>query len=253
MIDIHTHILPQIDDGAKSPSMSIEMLKNSKIQGVDTIVATPHCCPKSESDIDVFIKRREKSYTILNEYIKNIDNIPDIKLGCELKIETDFSDFKNIDKLCIEDTNYILVELPYSQWKPYIYDVLYNLIIHNFRPIIAHIDRFYTHKKDFKNLLELDLIYQVNADAFISKKIRKIMPYYFKNNMINIIGSDMHNIYNRPQRINEAYKIINKYYGNQCVYYFKRNAENIINNKSINALTFKKKNIFTRLIKHNTI
>lgn len=246
MVDIHTHVLPGIDDGSKSPEMSLEMLRESKAQGVDTVIATSHCYLKHEDDVDDFLKRQKESYKLLMDNIKHEEELPDIKLGCELKIETDFSGFKNIDKLCIEGTNYILIEMPYTAWMPFVYDVLYNLTIHGFRPIMAHIDRFYTHKDDFKNLWDLDLIYQINADSFIIPKVRKIMPFYFKNNMVQLIGSDMHNTNTRPQRIGEAYNIIDEYYGKECTYYLKKNSDDIINNKSIEFHTFKKKNVFKR-------
>ena len=62
MIDFHSHILPQIDDGAQNIKMSLDMLSESYRQGVRTVVATPHCYIANEYDIDIFLERREKSY-----------------------------------------------------------------------------------------------------------------------------------------------------------------------------------------------
>ena len=151
MVDIHSHILPGIDDGSESVEMSIQMLRDSMAQGVDTVISTSHCYLREESDIDAFLEKRQKSYDILTKAVQKEKNpLPKIRLGAEVRIDNDVSRFKNLEKLCIEGTNYILIEMSYSKWHQSVYDALYSMTLKNMRPVMAHIERFLLMKKSLK-------------------------------------------------------------------------------------------------------
>ena len=238
-----------MDDGSDSVETSIAMLRESWNQGVETVVATSHCHVKQESDIRDFIKKRSDRYKLLMEAVTKIkDPMPDIRLGCEVHLDRDISKYEGLEELAIEGTDYILIEMPYSIWNTYLYDALYSMTLRKLRPIMAHIERFYTHVDEFSNFADLDLIYQINAESFLNTNTRKILPYFFKNNMVQLIGSDTHNTGSRPQRILEAYKKIETMYGSDCVDYLIKNSRMILDNKYIDFYNFKKNNIFKRLV-----
>ena len=250
MIDMHSHILPGIDDGSDSIQTSLDMLYESRNQGIQTVVATSHCYIKTEEDITAFLEKREKSYNLLMEAIdKEKEELPKIVLGCEVHLDRNISKFENLEKLCIDGTDYILLEMPYGHWNSSLYDAIYSMTLRKMRPVMAHIERFFTHRDDFPNLQELGVVCQVNAESFILPGMGGVINYLVKNRMIQLVGSDMHNTDRRPQRLLPAYKRIERLYGMECVDYLLKNSHMILENRYIKYFDFKKKNIFSRLVK----
>ena len=248
MIDFHSHFLPQIDDGAQKVSVSLDMLSESYKQGVKTIIATPHCQINTENDIDVFLQLRNKSYKILKDAMA-MDNrhFPKIVLGCEYQIFKPCRNFEKLRSLCIENTNYILVEMPYSRWNENYYDYLYELTLNDMRPIIAHIERFISKKKEFYNLFSLDLLYQVNAGSFLSPLTRKHIPDLFTCGAVQFIGSDMHNMDKRAPNMKEATDRIIKSYGNSCFDTLLGNAEAALKNEPVKRINYEQMPFFKKL------
>ncbi len=248
MIDVHSHILPMIDDGSTSIKESIDMLLESKKNGVKTVIATPHCYVRCEEDIVEFLKKREESYNILMDAISSQEeSLPDIKLGCEVHMECDISKFDLIKKLAIDESDYILIEMPYGIWNNELFDILYEITLKNLKPVIAHIDRYFEHKDFFGAFFELDLAYQINASSVIDLKMNSEINYLFENAMVQLIGSDMHNTKTRPTRILQAMERIKKIYGDECADYLCNNSRKLLKNEKIEIYDFKKKNILKRI------
>ena len=164
MIDCHSHIIPNIDDGAESVEMAMEMLKQSAKHGVTDIISTSHCYPRYAQSIDHFLEKRTNGFEMLKDAIKesNID-VPRIHLGSEVNMITDIAEFSNISKLCIEDTKYILIEMPYTPWKEWMFDSVYRLTLMGLKPIMAHIDRFL-----FQDKALLDTLFELDAQINLS-------------------------------------------------------------------------------------
>ena len=217
---------------------------------IKKIVATSHCRIKKESDIGVFLEKRKNSYNTLMEAIDKLSEpMPEIRLGGEVLLERDIGNFDRLEELCIEGTDYILIEMPYTMWHEILYDSLYAMTLRKIRPIMAHIERFYVHKDDFNNLLDIDLIYQVNAESFIKKGMRNVIDYFIKNQMVHLVGSDMHNMDTRPQLIPDSYHCIEKTYGPECVDYLIKNSKIVLDNQYIQFFDFKKRSFFDKLFK----
>ena len=250
MIDFHSHCLPEIDDGAKDVNMSIEMLHDSFLQGVRTVVATPHCYLKDEDYIDEFIEKRNNSYNILTEAVKNQDKpCPEIILGCEFHPMKEISDVEVLKKLCIGNTDYLLVEMPYRQWKESHFELLHSLSVHGITPIMAHIERYWDKRELFSNLYSLDVAYQINAESFIDKRDRKNVEKLFSEGAVNIIGSDMHDTKVRKSYMQDAKKQIEMLYGEERFSYLMSNASKILNNEPIEKKDFIEKGFFEKLFK----
>lgn len=248
MIDFHSHILPHIDDGAQNVQISLDMLAESYRQGVGTVIATPHCRIASEKDIDIFLEKREKSYEILKNAIKNDKReLPEIVLGCELQVSGNVRHFEKLLPLCIENTSYILVEMPYTRWNEDCYDFLYELLLNGMRPIMAHIERFLNKRKDFYNLYSLDLLYQVNADSFLSPFVRGQLPDLFSSGAIQFLGSDMHNMTRRPTMMKKASERIIKSYGEQRFKQLTDNAALALKNEPVPVIKYEKMSFFKKL------
>ncbi|MBQ7040261.1 MAG: hypothetical protein IJN39_06805 [Clostridia bacterium] len=207
MIDIHTHCLPGLDDGASDVNESMEMLIDSRKQGVRVCVATSHCTLHHPLGLKEFISGRELAWQKLKAKMEQTEaELPKVLLGAEVYLDHDISDFPELEKLCIGTTNYMLVEFSRETMSPLIPDWLYELTVRGIKPIVAHLDR-YMEWEDILNLTTgTDIIYQLNADNFMSffgrRHIKKILEY--ERNYI--ISSDMHNTSERASKMHDAYK-----------------------------------------------
>ena len=158
---------------------------------------------------------------------------PKILLGAEVHIKSFLTDLKKIDKLAIEGTDYILIEMPYSSWKQEHYESVYNCTVYGLKPIIAHADRYIERAEKFRHLKAFGAIFQINADSFLSKSLRKKILKLFYGGYAHILGSDMHNCDVRPNRMKEAYEAISSNYDARFLDYINKNAERALDNKNV--------------------
>ncbi len=218
MIDFHSHILPGIDDGAQDIEEAISMLEYSKSQGISTMVATPHYY--TETSIDDFIAQRENSYNTLKEECKkrNID-IPNIILGAEVYLTNDLFEAGDINKLSIDGTKTILIEMPYSYWHDIYYDKIFHLTSkYHLKPVIAHLDRYIMADKKSVNiskLLSMEVRVQINSDTLVYDK--KLAKKIFRKDLIDVLGSDTHNNDYRKSSLREAYDLLKNKLGEDAV------------------------------------
>ncbi len=247
MIDFHSHILPNLDDGPKDVKTSLEMLKSAKADGIETVVSTSHIYITDEESIDNFLLRREKAFDILKDAINcSKADYPEIVLGSEIHIRRAIGDYRRLDELKIGNTNYILLEMPYSEWKEGHLETVYDIKSRGLRPIMAHIERFYEYRNMFDDLKSIGVKFQVNADSFLEKSTRKIMYELFQNGYIHLLGSDMHNMDSRNNNLKEAYKVIEEKFGKEYSDYLIDNANKFfkgeeITDRELPKLSFAKK------------
>lgn len=226
MIDIHSHVLPEVDDGARSVEESLQMLRDSYNQGVEACVATPHCTVHNNDSINDFCKKREEGFLRLKPYLD--ESCPRIILGGEIYLDNDLSRYEDIKKLCIGDTDFMLVEFPFRKQSKQIADWIYSLTIMGITPIIAHIDRYPNWKKLMEELSELNVIYQLNATIFLSMGTRHIAKKILEKNEIFIVSSDMHNTDVRCSYMEKAYMRAEKMYPLDVDELFGENAKKIL-------------------------
>lgn len=249
MIDVHSHILPAFDDGAKDETTALQMLASSAAMGVTEIVSTSHCYPYSSEDAEGFLKRRDEAYERLLEKAAEINaEIPRIRLGCELHLTCDLSQMQSLNKLCISGTDYLLLEMPSSPWSDTILDIVYKLSISGIRPIIAHMERNLDQKREFLSaIFSLDVLFQINAESLGISKLKKPIDKLFENKLVHMVGSDMHNMTSRKPNMSSAEKYIKKRYGAECWEYLMANAKAVLENRYISfraMRSFKKKGLF---------
>lgn len=214
MIDFHTHFLPNIDDGAKDVETSLEMLRCAKSDGINTVVSTSHIYITDQSSIDEFLLRRQASFSLISDEVLNNSSIyPEIELGAEVHIRGGIGDYERISDLKIGNTNYILLEMPYSEWNESHFETVYDITSKGLVPVMAHIERFYNYRDLFDNLKSLGVKFQVNADSFLEKQGRRELLELFQNGYVHLLGSDTHNLRSRPNNLKKAYEIIREKYG----------------------------------------
>lgn len=230
-IDFHTHIIPEIDDGAKDIDMSLAMLCCAQEAGAETVILTPHI--SSTENIGKFLKKRDKQVGILKDAMKKEwYPYPEILTGAEVLLDGALSEQKNVSSLCIEGTELILLELPYAPWNSWYNNEIYNLISkHNVTPVMAHIERYLKSPKDIaklSTLVSFGVKFQVNASSFLSFSGRRVIRALAAEGMISAIGSDCHNMSRRSPDIKRALAAFERNFGDEFIDYMYKKSSDLL-------------------------
>lgn len=208
MIDIHSHIIPGIDDGSKSMEMTLEMLRNAEKSGTKKIVATPHYLMEyGEATINEVKDHVQKINSIVNAEGINIEVYAGQEVYFTHKIISDYLE-GNIGT--INDSRYMLIELSMRSQEKDVFDTLYELQVRNIIPIIAHPERYkYIINKPsvINNFINEGYLFQMNAGSLqgaFGESVRKTAEILVSNGIYNFIGSDAHNITSRSVGISDA-------------------------------------------------
>ena len=190
--EYHCHILPGIDDGAKDVETSLSMIEMMKAQGIERIVATPHFYAHRESSAAEFLKKRQAAF----EKIRDRSPIKNIYLGAEVAVEHGISELKDIEKLAVEGTRMILLELPYRAYSKWMSEEIYNIGAEfKLRVMLAHVHRYleYYSKDELEGILSAKAVMQVNNEAFSGWKEKKLVKRLISDGKEFAFGSDAHN------------------------------------------------------------
>ena len=223
MLDLHTHILPNVDDGSKSVEMSIAMLREEARQGTEDIVLTPHFYAHRHSP-ERFLSRRERAMEKLNEAIGDEGGLPRLHPGAEVAYFDGISRVDGIDRLCIADTRCMLVEMPFCKWNRHILDDVFQLKHYlGIQPILAHVERYMRFQPSgmVDELSEGGLLIQANASFFTRWPASVKAMHMLKKRCIHFIGSDCHDLENRPVNLSAAVDNIEKKLGEPAVKYLR--------------------------------
>lgn len=211
MIDFHSHILPEMDDGSESVEMSLAMLRESKRQGVDLICSTSHFYA-DEEDPASFLRRRSEAYGRLAAAMENPKEYPRILLGAEVLYFPGISVAEEVRGLMLKGTLFLLVEPPMMQWSDTMLDEVEDCgkTFHCI-PVIAHIDRYMRILDDytlFDRIRGRKLLIQVNASFFIHRDTRDFALECLQEDRFQMIGSDCHNMDDRCPNMGDAASVI---------------------------------------------
>ena len=213
--DIHSHILHGIDDGPADFEQTKELLNRAVQTGVDKILATPHFYAERHSLTERLNIATER-YIQLCEFVSQ-NGIPlSILKGFEVRYFEGISRIDVLSKLCINDSNVLLLELLYIPITEKIVEELLNLRYLGYNIVLAHVER-YTKISGFKNLKplisNLEVLVQCNSDSFISGNFQRSAFKLLKEGAVSFVASDMHSIERRPPNLKEAFDIIKKKFG----------------------------------------
>ncbi len=229
MIDFHVHLLPGIDDGSKNIKMSAAMLMESKRQGVEISVATPHYY--FNKPLDKMLKKRQKAYDKLIKYAeKNKLEFPEIVLGFEVYLSDEIYRQDNLESLLINGTNTMLIEMPYGKWNDKVFARLDFLAEKDFDIILAHPERHITvnGEKEYNRLFDYGFAGQLNAAALVNPKTREFAYKLIKDGRIKVLGSDAHNLGTRANFIGLAADFIRKNLGEEYLNKINQEAEHYL-------------------------
>lgn len=220
IVDFHTHILPGIDDGSKDVKESIAMLELEAQQGITHIVTTPHFYANHDHPKQ-FLERRKKAEEKLFEEMKKHENLPKVSIGAEVFYFRGISEFENLDSFRILGTRCVMIEMPMITWSKGMYAELKSIKQkHDLIPIIAHVDRYlglFKNHEIMEYLSELPVLVQANANCLAGGLVSGRMMKYLKNDQIHLLGSDCHNMTNRPPNLGNVIQKIEKKLGKEKI------------------------------------
>ena len=208
MIDLHSHVLPGMDDGSKSVEESLEILRASQAQGVRIMAATSHFYPHENSPHQ-YLHRRHRALAALEEAME--PGMPRLLPGAEVYYFDGISRTEDVGELHIRGTNLLLLEMPFSHWTDRMVAEIKDLNdMPGLRVLLAHIERYMQWQKPkvWDELLEYGVLMQSNAEFFLSWRTKRKATRMLKERRIHFIASDTHNTASRAQRIGEALEVI---------------------------------------------
>ena len=215
MIDFHSHILPQIDDGSSGVKESLEMLEELSLQGVDTVVSTSHFYATQRSPQE-FLARRERAFEQLKARLP--ENAPRILLGAEVLYFPGMSRMDELSTLCIEGTNILLLEMPFRPWSEHMIREVHDLARSGrYTLMMAHIERYYDDQpvSVWDDLLGEGVLMQSNADFFLPFFAGRKALRLLREDRIHLLGTDCHNMTSRPPQMDEALRVIRRRLGEE--------------------------------------
>ena len=237
MIDIHSHLLFGVDDGSRTLEESVHVIKKLSEVGYTDIILTPHYINDS-----TYVSTREENLDVLKRLkvglIRNNVNV-NLYLGNEIYIDSEIANLlKNNIISSLNDTRYLLIELPMSGENEIYYDVFLDLINMGYKVILAHPERYISFQKDFNKvyeLKELGVLLQSNVGSILGdygRGAKKTIKRLLKENLITFMGTDIHHNKEEYTFVLKAKKKMGKYLTQKQINnIFENNAKVLLNDK----------------------
>ena len=213
IIDIHSHFLPFVDDGSDSIESSITVLKQACDQGVTDIILTPHYRGEYKEDGQSLLQK----FNAFKETVKDNNFNVNLYLGREIYITKDYK--KEIEQCAyhtLNESKYVLIEFDFCDEQD-IVNVVYELKIKGYIPIVAHLERyFYANIDTAYQIKQTGGLIQINAQSIVQPEWyeqKRLVKQLFKENLVDFVCSDMH--VDRQCLMEKAYKKVVKKHGKE--------------------------------------
>jgi len=197
-VDMHSHLLPGLDDGAVTMHETLHYFKLMKQWGYRKCIVTPHIFSgvynnSPENILPVYEKVKE-------ELIKAEIDI-ELEVAAEYMLDDSFMELlkQNEQILCFGD-QYVLIEMPFAAPSPYIESAIFNLIIKGFKPILAHPERYTYYFQDlayYSRLIDMGCLFQVNMlslSGYYGKNVKQVALTLIDYGLVSFIGTDLHHL-----------------------------------------------------------
>lgn len=252
MIDIHSHILPGVDDGAINDKEAIKMAQEAVYVGIKTIVATPHHKNKNyQNEKAKIVNEVNRLNKVFEKSLIPIKLLP----GQEVRAHDRLIKEINQGKIqTLNDTKYLLLELPSDHVPSSTEQLIFDIQQIGIVPIIAHPERnkeLHQNPNKLYTLVTQGALAQATAGSItgmFGRKVKITANQMLEHHLIHFVGSDAHNL--EPQNfkvLKNGYEIIRRKHGVNMQKNLKESAQNLINNENINQnepLRIKKKKRF---------
>lgn len=228
-IDIHTHILYDVDDGSQDIETSLLMIQKAVSDGTESIILTPHVQSRPQK-VERSVHRER--FDILKERVREEGIHVNLYLGAEVLYRSHLEPDWN--ELSLAGTKYVLLEFSMQEHSP-VEDVVYDVTRMGYIPIVAHVERYpYVDFDLMRRIKDLGAMIQVNATSILGldKKVHKKHPMkMLKDGLVDIIASDTHHITYREPNLLDCYTYLKKYFNqDELDAWFYLNAKRILDN-----------------------
>lgn len=240
IIDIHSHILPGIDDGARDIEESLEILTALVEQGVREIIATPHVISGVYNNTREII---DQKITKLNAALRESALPIIVYPGAEVYCEPNALEKVHKEKLSLAGSRYVLVESDMQRFPVNIEELLYEFQVEGYFPILAHAERYNEFRGNFNLLIDLankGIYVQMNAGSLLGdygSEIEKLAHKILNMGCVHAIASDVHGLRKRPILLKEVYNFLSENYTEELAkLLLEKNPTNIIKNKELESM-----------------
>ena len=208
LVDLHSHVLPQFDDGSDSVEMSLAMLRREAEQGVDVVCATSHYYAHREG-IDTFCERRAEALERLSSVLTA--ELPRVLPAAEVAYFPHMEE-QDLTPLCIQGTRTLMLEMPFADWTSLQTEAVEALVLDcGYQVVLVHPERFCFSKSNrhkLEKLAELPIGLQVNAGSLLRWGTRRLALDLLQLAHWPLLGSDCHNLTSRPPNLKEGRKVV---------------------------------------------
>lgn len=194
--DMHSHLLPGIDDGSPDAATSVAYIKAMMKLGYEKFITTPHIYP------DLYPNTRETilaAHGVLKQKLKEEQVDVEIIPAAEYFIDDLFADrLKNKEPLLTIHKNWVLVEISFMTPPPDLNNILFDLIVHGYQPVLAHPERysFYHNQKEiFHRFKDQGCLLQINLlslSGYYGRGVQEAAQYMLQEKIVDLIGTDLH-------------------------------------------------------------
>lgn len=228
-VDFHTHILPGMDDGSRSPAESLQMLRECTRCGVEYVVLTPHFYADRE-DPGRFLSRRAGALEKLTAVCTGEE--PNLIPGAEVAYFDGITAMEELSAMRIGNTAGILIEMPCRTWSERMVEDLLEIQCRpGFSVIVAHIERYADRQSEdtLRRLVSAGIRMQANADFFSGMFTRPKAVRMLRRGLIHLLGTDCHNLTNRAPRMDTAARFIEHRCGTEALRQLYGLSEHLLN------------------------
>lgn len=244
MIDIHNHLLIDVDDGPQDEEEALALIKQAKDSGITDIIVTPHhyngnyVNPKS-----TVMTKMEELKSLINEHGLGVKIHP----GHEIRINGEITaELASEVNMSLNGSKYVLVEFSFTELASYTGQLFFDLQMKGYTPLIAHPERCRPLMKNpdaLFDFVEKGAIAQITAASVtgaLGEGMQRKSLELIENHLVHVVASDAHHAERRPFALKEAYQVIEEYLGSEYVERLKHNAEAILLDEDVEAKQPKK-------------
>lgn len=254
MIDIHSHLLPGIDDGSPTWETSLEMARNAVADGIEAALMTPHHHNgKYNNPVEEVIKLTEQFQQLLDEKNIPLTVFPsqEIRINSELLTDLKTQNLLGTD----ETTKYLLLELPDNAVPAFTKDLVFRILQAGTTPIIVHPERntaLMAHPEMLYELIGQGAISQVTASSLVGTfgtKVQAFSEDIIKHGLAHMLASDAHYLPGRTYEMTAAFAHLLKLTDQRTVTTYQENARSVVNGDIVVTFTaspIKKRKLFAK-------
>lgn len=251
--DLHSHILPGIDDGARDVQITKELLREEQRQWVSQVLCTPHFYPEKQS-LTEFLDNRQRAFQQISASAEA--QSLQLQLGAEVAMSLALQGM-DLRPLAMGNTKYILLEWPfgsYPLWGDAIVDAAFQ---QGLRPIFAHIERYHYFLGDLNRLrkyIEKGALCQMNADSVLDVDFQKQALRLIKQGYVHVLASDAHNMQSRAPNLAVAMEVVGDRLGSAFSQQLAENADRVFHGEEVKTKhsTREKKSLWKKILKRDS-